>query len=141
MKRIDALIRQAEALAPEEDGVYLLSNVTIFFHPDLKEVARSPEDLKEAEKVTGLDKDHVIVKCELYGKGSGALKPAVPVIIRRSQTDDFLKIVRFVFPPRDYQKAVIWLPVKPHQRIITEKEISLDVIMDSIKVIEEGGKG
>ena len=140
MKKIDALIRQAEALAPGEDRVYLLSGVTIFFQPDSEELPRSPEDLRTAEEATGLSSDMVIVKCNLYGKTSGTIKAAVPVVVRRDQVDDFLKIVRFVFPPRDYQKSVVWLPVKTNQKAITGEELVLDLLMDSITIQKGGGK-
>jgi hypothetical protein len=139
MKRIDLLIRQAQALAPDKDSIYLLFEVTIIYQPNTDELPRSPEELKEVEEVTGLSKDMVIVKCDLYGKTSGTIKEAVPVIIRRDQLDDFLKIVRFVFPPRNNQKAVIWIPVKVDQVVITGEELVLDVIMDLVR-IQEGGE-
>ena len=139
MKRIDALIRQAEALAPSDDSIYLLSNVTILFQPDPEELPRSPEDLRESEEVTGLSVDRVIVKCDLYGKSSGTIKGAGPVIVRRDQLDDFLKIVRFAFPPRDYQKAVVWIPIKSDQKALTGKELVLDEIMNHI-TLQKGGK-
>ena len=142
MKKIDVLIRQAQALAPSGDSSYLLSDVTILYQPDRDELPdelpRSLEDLEEAERVTCLSVDRVLVKCSLYGRTSGTVRAAVPVIVRKNQVDNLLKLVEMAFPPRDLTRSVVWIPVKSGQEVITGTEIVIDEIMNSIAV-QEGG--